>query len=247
MKIGDRGSTQNLTGQASTTVTITADTAPGNLLIARVAVDNSGSGGAAPGLTVTDARGNTWIELGPALQDPGAANAGATCYIAYALVNVQLLTGDLVTFTWGAGNPVAKAIVIEEWTGIDQGNPVAVAAVTGNAGSATVSISISPTAGNQLVYGACAREGPAGDATTYDSDTTSGTWETLTSLATTSGTAASNQRIVGQAKSVDAAGAQTWDLTITSRDHAEIVVVFGGSGGRSQVEALQAVSRAAVY
>jgi len=230
--VADRGTAANATGGVNTTVTLTSPTtiAVGNYLIARIAVDNSGSSGAAPGCTVTDPRSNTWTVLGPALSDPGAASAGATAYLCYAKVVTAYQAADALTFTWGGTLATAKAIVVEEWRNIHSATPVAVSAVTNNsvtAGSTTaVSVSITPTAPGQLVYTCLATEGIAADTVGADSDTTNGNWATLTTTASADATATNNQRVSGQYKLVTTAGAQSWDSTITSRDWAAIAVVF---------------------
>lgn len=227
--VNDRGTTANATAATTSSVTLTSPTtiAVGNYLIARVAVDNSGTNGAAPGCTVTDPRSNTWTVLGPALVDPGAAAAGATAYLCYTKVTTAYQAADALTFNWGGVSTTAKAIVVEEWTNIHPTAPVAVSAVTANAAASTaVTVSITPTASNQLVYTCLATEGIAGDSITYDSDTTNGTWTTLSRTASANATATNNQCVAGQYKVVTAAGAQSWDATITNRDWAALAVVF---------------------
>lgn len=231
--VADRGSVANATAGTTSSITLSSPTAItiGNYLIARVAVDNSGSSGAAPGFTVTDPRSNTWTILGPALADPGAAAAGATAYIGYTRVTTAYQAADALTFNWGGVSTTAKACVVEEWGNISSATPVAVSAVTNDSGAAAsttaVAATIVPTAANQLVYTCLATEGIAGDSITYDSDTTSGFWVALTRTASANATATNNQCVAGQFKTVTAAGSQTWNATITSRDWAAVAVVFG--------------------
>jgi hypothetical protein len=230
--VADRGTVANATAGTTSSVTLTAPTTitVGNYLVARVAVDNSGTNGAAPGFTVTDPRSNTWTILGPGLADPGAVSAGATCYIGYAKVTTAYQAADALTFNWGGISTTAKACVVEEWTNIHSASPVAVSAVTNNsvtAGSTTaVSATIVPTAADQLVYTCLATEGVIADSITYDADTTSGAWTILTRTASANATATNNQCVAGQFKVVSASGSQTWDATITSRDWAAVAVVF---------------------
>lgn len=226
--VADRGSTQNLTAQTATTVSVTANTADGNVIIARVAVDNTGASGALPGLTVTDTKGNTWVVLTGGLADPGAASAGIATYIAYTVMaTAALVSGNTVTFTFGASS-TAKAIVIEEWSGIDTTTPVAVAATTGSsATTASPTMAKTPTATGQLLYVAWGLEIGTTATITGDSDTTAGSWVALTNLSTTSGTAASNARIYGQYKLVTATSAQSWAATSSvTADNAAVAVVF---------------------
>lgn len=230
--VSDRGNTANATAGTTSSVTITSPTtvAVGNYLVARVAVDNSGTSGAAPGCTVTDPRSNTWTVLGPALADPGAAAAGATAYLCYTRVGTAYQAADALTFNWGGISTTAKAIVVEEWTNIHSAAPVAVSAVTNDsvaAGSTTaVAATVVPTDAYQLVYTCLATEGIAGDSITYDTDTTNGLWSPLTRVASANATATNNQCVAGQQKVVTASGSQTWNATITSRDWAAIAVVF---------------------
>lgn len=229
-KVRDLASAQNLTSQASTVVSLSGIGTTAEVyryLMARVAVDNSGSAGAAPGLTVTDSKSNTWTVLGPANQDPGAASAGITGYIAYTKISAALTTSDSITFTWGSGNPAAKAIQIEEWVGIDSVTPVAVAALAATGVSTSPSVARTPLAASQVFYGALAIEGIAGDTYTQDADTTDGSWVGLTSVATADATATNNALIRGAYKIVTGTSAQTWNPTITNRDWAQLGVVFG--------------------
>lgn len=222
-KVADRGTTANTTAEGSTVVTLTGNVSTGNYLIARVAVDNSGGGGAAPGLSVSGTAGNTWTVLGPALQDPGAASAGMTCFICYAYVTNAPVTGNTVSFDW-TGTPTAKAIVLEEWSGIDDTNPIAATAATFIGATTTPSRTIVPTASGQLVYAALAVEGGTADTYTKDSDTTNGSWVLLTRAG--AGTTTSGATINGEYKLVTATGTQTYNPTITARDWAGIGVVF---------------------
>lgn len=222
------GEAQNTTGEAATAVDLAAGASitVGNHLIARIAVDNSGTNGAEPGLTVTDDAGNTWTVLGPANQDPGAASAGVTCYIAWCHVANAYSNGDDIDFTWTTGSPAAKSIVVEEWTGLDPTTPVAVAAVTSAGASTTPSVGITPLAAGQLVYAALAVEGPPEDAYTPDGDSTDGTWAELADRSTHHATDTSNVQVRGAVKRVTGTTAQTWNTTITSRDWASLVVVL---------------------
>lgn len=226
--VATRGTTANTTSGTSTTVSLAAGASitTSNYLIARVAVDNNGTNGAAPGLTVSDAKNGSWTVLGPALADPGAAAAGATCYIAYVKATVAYANNDNVTFTWGTSVD-AKAIVIEEWSNIHLTSPIAVSATTAS-GTATplATSSITPTAAGQLVYVAAAMEGPWGDGFTLDSDTTDGSWAALLEMASDNTTAVSNQAVYGACKRVTGTTAQVFNSTITSRDWAALAVVF---------------------
>jgi hypothetical protein len=223
-KVGDRGTVANTTAAGATTLNVTTNTVVGNWLIARIAVDNSGSGGAAPGLTVSGSAGNAWTVLTPALQDPGAVSAGIATYICYCYIANQVTTADTISFDWGT-SPAAKAIVLEEWSGIHIATPIAVAQVASVGSTSPASVSITPNAAGQLVYMALGVEGSSSDTFTGDSDTTNGNWVLLT--ATGAGTTTSGAAIRGQYKIVTASGAQAWGPTFTARDRAALGVVFG--------------------
>lgn len=224
----DVGTLQNTTGAATSVVSlsgITSDVGLSNYLIARVAVDNSGTSGAAPGLTVTDSKSNTWTVTTASNQDPGVANAGTTCYVAYARITTALTSADSITFTWGAGNPPAKAIVVEEWSGLHPTAPIFAAATFAQGSSATPSLTKSSGTGT-LYYGAMSVEGPAGDTYTEDTDTLDGPWTSLTGLSTTDGTPANNQTIRGAYKICAGVNSQVWNPAITNRDWAMTAIVF---------------------
>lgn len=229
-----------VSGTTSTAVDLPAggSIATGNYLIAKLALDNSGTNGAAVTLGVTDPRSNTWTIAGPANQDPGAANAGVTCYMAYARVDNAYSDGDDVTFNYGGVSTPAKAIVVEEWTGIDTTTPIVVAVTTATGSGTSPSIARTPTAADQLVLTALAVEGPATDVITQDDDTTDGTWQVLSKLGTTNATATNNVTIHGAAKQVSGTSAQTWNPTLgTSRDWAALALVLAPASTAVEVAA----------
>ena len=232
------GTASNLTSQASTNVTVSAGMAtailPGHYMVAWVAVDNSGTNGARPGLTVTDSRSHTWTVTAGALQDPGAANAGAACYIAYTKVTTAYQTNDTITFTWGT-NAAGKSIRVSAFTGVHQTSPVGVTEVAANNGNTAFTISITPNASNQLVVVAGAIEGASGDTWTDDADSTNGTWTAGTEVST-GNTGATDMTLQSAFKVVSASGAQTWNSTITNRDWAANAIVFApDTGSRVQI------------
>lgn len=227
-KVTDRGTLANVTTGTSSLVDLpaAASIATGDYLVARLALDNAGTSGAAVTVTVSDPRSNTWTVAGPATNTGASVtNAGSACYIAYTRVANAYSNGDDITFNYSATVP-AKAIVVEEWARIHAVTPVAVSAVTATGTSATPSVSITPTTGGHVVYGALATEGPTGDTYTEDTDTTNGSWLSLTRLSTADATATNNQTLAGGYKRVTASGAQTWNPAITSRDWATLALVF---------------------
>ena len=227
-RVADRGRFNSITTATSSAVDLpnAGSIAVGNYLVARIALDNAGTNGAAPSCTITDPRSNTWTVTTAANVDPGAANAGATCYIAYAKVTNAYTNGDDITVNHSPTVP-ARAIVIEEWAGIHATTPVAVAAVTGTGSTAAVSLARTPTAPEQVMYTAVAVEGSGIDHYDQDKDQTEGSWVMLSQEASTSGTALSNQTIYGSFKRVTGTSAQTWSVNLPgARDWAGIAIVF---------------------
>lgn len=213
----------------------------GNYLIARIAMDNSGGGGAARTLTITDDAGNTWTQI-VQNYDPGAASAGTTAFLCYAkIVNHYAGSGGLingVTFTFSGSGMFA--LVVEEWAGIDPTTPVRTASIA-STGTGTAPTPGAYTASQyqpgDLIYMMAAIEGPSGDAYTEDNDTLEGSWVTNTSLGTTNTTADLNQKVVGAYKiPTGTTGAQQWTPTITNRDWASIGIVFAAAPTGGQVK-----------
>ena len=228
-KISDRG-VRNSTGTGNATLTLTNPTLirVGNYLVARVAVDNSGSSGARPGLTLTDARNGTWTHGTGGLQDPGAASAGSASYLCYVKVAVAYQAADALTFTWTTGTPIS-AIVVEEWAGIDLTTPLAVAETQANNVSTTAqpSISRTPTAVGQLMYVCASNEGQVGDWGAQDTDTTDGSWVDVTKDTANTGTHDTSMSVYGGYKVVTGTTAQTWNNTLgVTGDWSACAVVF---------------------
>lgn len=215
------------TGLTGALSVVAADSsAVGYLLVACIAIDNSGGGGAAPTIGLTDSH-TSWTIVGPANRDPGAANAGATCYIAYGFVASTYAAGsDTINVTSTPSSTLAS-VQIYQFSGVNS-TPVAVSVVTATGGSTAPAVSITPTAAGQLVFAACAFEGNSTDRTAYDTDTTNGSWSgNLTQQAGSDVTATNNMTAVDQFKIVTASGAQAWGLTLgTSRDWACCIIVF---------------------
>lgn len=228
-KVGDRGSNANVVFDNNTIVDLPAGAsiAVGSYLIAYWAIDNSGLNGAATVTTITDPRGNTWTLLTAANNDPGVAAAGITCRVAYCRVVTPYADGDDLTWDYN-DNTTAKAIMVTEWSGIHATSPVAVAQTQSTGASTTPSSpAMSPTAAGQMFFAAWAVEGPSGDTVTEDSDTTDGSWVTLTRLSTVTGTAASNTTANAAYKLVTGATAQTYSPTAgTLRDWAMCALIF---------------------
>lgn len=256
-KVADRGSLANNTAGTSHLVDLAAggSITTGNYLIARVTAENTGGGGAARTLTITDPRSNTWTKLPTAgiNYDPGAAGDGTTTWLCYAKVENAYSNGDDITF--GLSGSARLAVCVEEWSGIHATTPIAVSEVTTTGNAAGVSLSIQPTAAGQLVYACYGWEGPASDIWTGDgADTLEGSWVTLTRVGTSNATATDNETVIGQYKLVTGSSQQTWDITTIGRDFAVVMAVFAeepvivpAPGRIKRRRALQAVGRSASW
>ena len=228
-KVSDRGMRNSTsTGNASITLTDPTLITVGNYLVCRVAVDNSGTNGALPGLAVTDSRSHTWTTGTGALQDPGVASAGASGYLTHVKVVTPFQASDTVTFTWTTGSPRC-AIVIEEWAGIHSTTPIGVAQTTANNVSSTAqpSIARTPASAGQLMYVLCAAEQLGTEWGAQDTDTTNGAWSDVTKDSSNTGTADTSMSVYGGYKVVTAAGAQTWNNTLSATgDWATVAIVY---------------------
>jgi hypothetical protein len=229
-KVADRA---NVNGNAAVTTVdlVLSSLTVGNTLIIRTSADNSGGGGAARTITVTNQSG-TPIDLG-ALQafqqnnDPGAASAGVTCNVIVAPITA---TSGTVRLTYSGS--VVQSVQAEEWSDISTVTPIVGTPVGANGVNSVnmASLTDASVAVNNCVYVALAVEGPAGDTLGSDSDTTNGSWVDLTKRGTTNGTADTNQTIAGAYKIATGTGAQTYNVTNSvARDSAGIILEFQGS------------------
>lgn len=225
--LGQRGKLANMVSETVTTVPLPTGSTilVGSYLVARIAADNMGAGGIAQTLAIDDDSTNTWTITSATLQDPATEGAGVVGWIAYTKVVDTYDNNSEVDFTFGVAT-VAKAIIIDEITGIDLTTPLAVAAVAANGASTTPSVGITPLASGQLVLTMLAIEGPGSDSTTEDTDTTNGSWEVLDRVTTDDTTPSLNVSVRGAIKRVSGTSAQTWNPTITSRDWAALAIVF---------------------
>lgn len=202
----------------------------GNFLIIRTAADNAGASGAAATVNVTNQSGTaidaTNAQKFQANADPGAASAGITCNVIVAKITA---TSGTVRLTYSTS--LRQSGVAEEWPNF---GTTAAAAIVGTPVTATAATTAQPTltdasiASGNLVYVAVAVEGPSTDTYTADTDTTNGSWTTLTKVGQNSGTATNDTTTTGATKVVNATGSQSWNnATINNtRDSAGIIIEF---------------------
>lgn len=221
-----------------------------NWLIIRTAADNSGGGGAARSITVTNQTGTAVDTAGALLyqqnNDPGAASAGTTLNVIIAKITA---TSGTVRVTYSGS--VIQASVAAEWSGLPTANPVVGTPVGANAVNTTAlaSMTDASVAAKNLAYGAIAIEGPSGDTFTQDTDTTGGSWSSTTKVGTTLATATDNQTIVGGYKIPTVTGEQIYNPSNNvARDSAGLLleIAQGPATARSQVSWAQFEVPAAV-
>jgi hypothetical protein len=191
--------------------------AAGSMGVIVIAIDNTGSGGAATTLpsSATDSAGNVWTFRRGNIYDPGAAAAGVETAIYTSLLTNPITTSTQLNLTLAAST-TAKCCVIWEVTGsvgvptwINAGGGVNVGSATGAPTVTTPSIN----AGDAVIAGGGAE---SADTWVGDIDTTNGSWSAKQSTA--AGTGTSGMSVISQYKVVTATGTQTYNPTLTSAD-----------------------------
>lgn len=159
-------------------VTLTVPIPADRVLTLRVVAANSGGGGVARTIaSVTDTKSNTWVRVNTINVDPGAADAGATSHLYYALTTTALTTSDTVNFSF-SGAATQSVSTLDLWTNIETltGLPTANTGVTGTGTTtATGTILVTPTTVGDVVV---VLDGWFSATATYtgDADTLQGSW-----------------------------------------------------------------------
>lgn len=233
--------TNTVTASTSTTswsvaVNSTADS--GDYFYAFIAVDNSGSQGAAPVLldgsdvTNTNSANLSFSGLTEVTADPAGASAGTTLIVLEGTVSGPVLATDTFTITFTNSVTFRAALVYRvrpaPGFGMNRPNYSFTALGAESAGTATSSISL-PISGttapsssisgstlnkDQILFVAAALETNA--TVTGDSDTTDGSWSSLGQGIANSGTAGTSQTVLAQWKRISAGQTdQTWNASWT--------------------------------
>ena len=213
--IGDIGATTSKTSGTSLVVNTTAPVTAGDAIIIAYATDPNSN---IPPITVTDAAGNTYSQVG------FVVNSGQLRTYLFAAYDVNALpSGSSITITASAA-VTARAAVASVFSGLAVEDPLDQTS-TGTGSSATPSSgATAPTAeADELLIGAIGTEGPSGDA--------AGAWgNSFTAgprLGTTGGTDDTNITISLGYQIVSATGAYTAAKSgITSRDWAAMIATF---------------------
>jgi hypothetical protein len=215
----------------------TSTFAEGSLAVLLVAYDNSGTVGADPytdiGTAGVDLLGNLWTSRQNALQDPGAASAGATFRIFTARMDspIDASSGPTVSFS---ADTTARAYAFWEVKGSATG--IGAFYLTGatsvGAGTAFTMTTGSVAVADGLICGIAVEDTSSGAS---DADTTNGTWSTAQATNTTGGGGAANMGIRTQYKiQTTTPSTQTWNFTIANTDRAAAwITVREGSGTKS--------------
>jgi hypothetical protein len=194
----------------------------GDLVIVRVAGDNLSA--TTPTITVTDnAAGgsNTYTQIAFAGVNATAA-AGCVGGIFATKAARALAAGGTITVTY-SGSITAKAAYIEVFSGYEI--TLRNAAVTATGASTAPAVTSGSAEIGDLVIGAVAFESRG--TPTFDADTTNGPWVVpFNKPNATSGSDAACVQASGQHKFPTAAGAQTYNNTITSTEWVAMIAIF---------------------
>ena len=213
--IGDVGSASSKTSGASLAIVTTAAVAAGDDIIIVYATDPNAN---VPPITVTDSAGNTYHEIGPAI------NTGQLRTYMFAAFDANALpAGSSITIAASA-SVTARAAVASAFSGLADEDPLDRTSIgTGSSDTPSSGATATTTEANELLVGAVGTEGPDGDA--------AGTWgNSFTAgprLGTTGGTADTNITASMGWRIVSSSGAYTAQKSgITSRDWAALIATF---------------------
>lgn len=213
--VTNRGTASDGVSRAFLDIVAASDCTAGELVVLAIAYNNAGTNGADPFNTIYDSSGNTWFLMYAGLNDPSSANAGL-CLRVYGTYqnNNQLTAGQNATVEFSP-NVVAKVATLTEISS-DSPNNLAYSTISDQITlTATPSVTGSPTAVGDCIFGASSKEGTS--AITDDSDTTNGSWSTGQQSIIGSGT--SGMSVITQAKVATGTASMTFDpVSATNTD-----------------------------
>ncbi len=213
--IGDVGSASSKTSGASLAIVTTAAVAAGDDIIIVYATDPNAN---VPPITVTDSAGNTYHEIGPAI------NTGQLRTYMFSAYDANALPADSSITITASASVTARAAVASAFSGLADEDPLDRTGIgTGSSDTPSSGATATTTEANELLVGAVGTEGPDGDA--------AGTWgNSFTAgprLGTTGGTADTNITASMSWRIVSDADAYTAQKSgITSRDWAALIATF---------------------
>lgn len=206
-------------GGTSLLPTVTTSFAVGDILVALVAWDNSGGGGADPvsgTLSISAATGafGASVSAQSGLNDPGAASAGLAVRCVAWPVTTAIPSGTGLTISW-TGSAVTRTCALMKVSSSLAGGGVSYRTNSGatgtnsvNVANATAFVTPSVNSGEGVL---CWTAEENGVAITGDTDTTNGTWSAV--YGTFQGTGVAGMATYFQSKVVTATGTQTFNPT----------------------------------
>jgi hypothetical protein len=226
------GTAVSATGASSQAVTTTTAFAVGDYIVAFMAYDNTGGGGADPVSGVTSMAVSAGSVVGGSamtgLNDPGAASAGLAARADIRKVTGAIASGSTVTVSWSGTVTIRSVVLMKVSTDvsgatlnarINSGNG---STMTNTVGAATATLVTPSATAGEGVLGYAGHEN--GAAFTGDADTTNGTWSAV--YGAFQGTGATGMAAYFQAKVVTATATQSWDITGTSSDWIQGATIF---------------------
>jgi len=214
----DRGTVVGDKSSTSFRISPSSNFTAGTVAVLSITIDNSGTGGADPYLSISDTNSNTWSSRVSSLRDPGASNEG----VAVRLFDTnqlggQITTGTVITVSLTDGT-VAKTAVLWELSG-STGTPTYESGGSANGTSTSPSVTTTSIPSGDAIIGVVGVEGIT--TVTEDTDTSDGVWSSQQTEATTTLSTTENMRIASQTKVVTGTATQTYNPTLSaSRDWA---------------------------
>lgn len=220
--VASYGGTGNKSAGVAATASVTASV--GDILFVVCACDNSSSAGDIATGDVTG--GSNTYTLRAVNESNGSNNSGASVGLFTCTVT-SAMSATTVSFLPSAGT-AAKNFRVYRFTGgstIERGTYVAHNGDGTGTGTDTI-VHPDPQV-NDLVFGVVGVESE-GIGATGDSDTTNGSWSTITVDGTTGSGGASNMSVLAQYKICTGTGSQSWTATWTNADWRNLIVAFLG-------------------
>lgn len=207
--------TNNSTTSSGTLVISGVTASVGDWLVVIIGADNAGGSGANSISSVTDAEGNTYTSRATLLQDPGAADEGATLSIFTAEITSALSLDDVtVNFSPNTTSKTAVVYLVEPDVGDTITFRASGAGAAGATGNGTAQSVITSVTNGDTIFGGVACETNA--AITADSDTTNGSWSTAYTNTADTGSAGTSMAVSAQWKTVSSTGNQTYNTSTGS-------------------------------
>jgi hypothetical protein len=226
------GTAVSATGASSQVVTTTTAFAVGDYIVAFMAYDNTGGGGADPVSGVTSMAVSAGSVVGGStmtgINDPSTASSGLAARADIRKVTGAIASGSTVTVSWSGTVTIRSVVLMKVSTNvsgatlnarINSGNG---STMTNTVGAATATlVTPSATAGEGVL---CYAGHENGAAFTGDADTTNGTWSAV--YGAFQGSGLTGMAAYFQAKVVTATATQSWDITGTSSDWIQGATIF---------------------